>query len=151
MYSNNIISKLAPCGLSCEKCFAFKHGKIIYLSKELIKNLGNFDGYAKRFVRLVGNPVFKKYPEFKEVLHYFASNSCRGCRAEDCQLNKECRVKFCYIEKKVDFCFECDDFPCSNTGFDDNLLARWKAINTRMSKVGVEQYYLEVKDKHRYE
>ena len=150
MEKTDIKSKLAPCGLLCEKCFAYKYGQVIKLSKEMINNLGNFDNYAKRFVRLVGNPVFEKYPDFKEVLHYFASNSCRGCRAEDCQLNKECRVKLCYIEKKVDFCFECENFPCNNTGFDDNLLARWKAINIRMSEIGVEQYYNEIKRKPRY-
>lgn len=44
--------------------------------------------------------------------------SCYGCSSEDDAKNKRksrcsCKIRMCcYNEKKVNFCFECTDFPC---------------------------------------
>jgi hypothetical protein len=59
-----ILNDLAPCGLSCRKCFAYTKGEIGRHSNELQKLLGNFDVYAERFSAFL--PEFKNYPEFKE-------------------------------------------------------------------------------------
>jgi hypothetical protein len=39
---------------------------------------------------------------------------CRGCRNQDgCKLHmKECSTLNCVKDKKLEFCFECADFPC---------------------------------------
>ena len=145
-----IKSRLAPCGLHCGKCFAFKDGDITKTSKQLKSLLGNFDVYAERFVDLLGNPVFNKYSDFKELLVYFSEGECSGCRNEKCKLFKNCKVRECAEKKGVDFCFQCSDFPCGNTGFDHHLNERSVKINQRMAEIGVEQYYIEIKDKPRY-
>ena len=150
MNLNQIKNRLAPCGLSCEKCFAFTEGPIKNHSTELKKYLGNFDIYAQRFTIIVGEFAFAKYLEFKELLHYFANVNCPGCRKTDCQLYKGCNVKKCYKEKKVDFCFQCSEFPCNNTGFDQHLYERWVKINSKMKEIGVEDYYNETKGIPRY-
>jgi len=67
--------------------------------------LGNFDPYAQRFETLLGNPIFKKYPDFKEMLDYLASENCQGCRNEQCKLFKNCGVRPCHQEKQIDFCY----------------------------------------------
>lgn len=139
-----------PCGLHCGTCFAYQEGEIHELSRKLEKALGNFDVYAKRFAGMLEEPVFLKYPEFKDFLHYLATAECKGCRKETCKLFKECRVRSCSKEKGVDFCFQCDCFPCEHTGFDEHLFKRHVAINNRMKENGVEAYYNEVKDKPRY-
>jgi len=82
MADEQIKAALAPCGLSCEKCFAHVNGDIRRYSLELKEKLGNFDIYAKRFETMLGDPIFKKYPDFKEMLDYFASENCKGCRNE---------------------------------------------------------------------
>ena len=56
-----IKTSLAPCGLSCEKCFARVDGDIRRYSLKLKEKLGNFDIYAKRYETLLGERVFKKY------------------------------------------------------------------------------------------
>lgn len=145
-----IKKRLAPCGLHCGKCFAFTEGDIRYHSRQLKDSLGNFDVYAERFTELLDEPVFFKYPAFKEFLTHLSAANCKGCREEQCKLFKSCRVRACSEEKNVDFCFQCNEFPCGQTGFDGHLYQRHVTINERMREIGVERYYEEVKDLSRY-
>lgn len=150
MATDLILNTLAPCGLSCAKCFAHVDGDIRRYSIKLKQKLGNFDIYAKRFETLVDEPIFKKYPDFKAMLDYFAAGNCRGCRNEQCKLFSGCGVRQCHQEKQIDYCHQCDDFPCDKTGFDKHLHERWIKMNERIKAVGVEQYYDETKNKPRY-
>lgn len=150
MTSPQVLEALAPCGLNCEKCFAHVNGDIRRYSEKLREALGNFDIYAQRFETLLENPIFKKYSDFKEMLDFFASENCRGCRREQCKLFKGCGVRACHQEKDTDYCYQCEDFPCNKTGFDDHLHARWIKLNERIKAVGIDQYHEETKDHHRY-
>jgi hypothetical protein len=150
MHFDEILKKLGPCGLNCEKCFAYTNGNIKYHSGELKKYFGSFDNYAKRFITLLDEPAFEKYSTFKDMLDYFSKVKCKGCRDEECKLFKSCNVKECSKQQKVNFCFECNDFPCEKTGFDENLKNRWLKINNRMKEIGIENYYEEIKDIPRY-
>ncbi|MFX1391054.1 MAG: DUF3795 domain-containing protein [Promethearchaeota archaeon] len=147
MKYQEILKILAPCGLNCEKCFANSEGKIRKSSLKLQKELGNFDIYAERFSSF--QPLFKKYPSFKSLLNYFATENCHGCRKGSC-LYPDCGVRNCYQSKKIDYCFQCDEFPCEKSNFDDHLKKRWIQINQRMKEIGVESYYQETKDFPRY-
>ena len=142
--------KFGPCGLLCEKCFAYDKGQIKHHAEQLKNNLGSFDNYAKRFVTLLDEPVFNKYNDFKELLNQFAEGTCQGCRKQECHLFKDCKVKQCYKDNKVDYCYQCNDFPCENTGFDENLKDRWLKINQKIRVIGLENYYNLIKDKPRY-
>jgi len=150
MKYDRIKKRTAPCGLHCGKCFAFREGDIGKHAKSLKKLLGNFEVYAERFVNLLDEPVFKSYSEFNNMLKYLASPQCSGCREERCKLFKDCKVRGCAEKKGFDFCFECPDFPCEDTGFDTHLHKRSVMINKRMEKIGVENYYNEIKDEPRY-
>lgn len=150
MNHQNILNTLGPCGINCQKCFAFNNGNIKKNSEALKNDLGNFEVYAKRFSELLDAPIFNKYQDFKEMLDYFASANCLGCRKQECHLFKSCNVRVCHKTKSVDFCFQCDEFPCNHTGFDEHLQQRWLKINQRMKEIGVENYYNEIKDKPRY-
>ncbi len=150
MNEDDIRIKLGPCGLLCEKCFAFADGPIKKSSVELKKALGNFDQYAGRFVELLHEPGFSGYKDFKILLNIFTEAECRGCRLDGCKLFTGCKVKGCSIDKNVDYCFQCGFFPCDNTGFDENLKKRWISIQDRMREIGIEQYYNDIKDKPRY-
>ena len=145
-----IKQRLGPCGLHCGKCFAFKGGEIQTSSKQLEKTLGNFAVYAKRFSEVLEEPAFAQYPAFNEFLHYLTTTECSGCRTGKCMLFKTCGVQPCSAEKRVDFCFECEQFPCKHTGFDEHLYKRYVAINQHIQKIGIEAYYEEIKDQSRY-
>lgn len=148
--NTSIKDKFGPCGIFCEKCFAFSDGTIKQNSISLENALGNFGIYAERFSKLLNEPAFIEYPNFKRLLHYFATVECRGCRKEPCKLFENCKVRDCYKTKGVDFCFQCSEFPCNDTGFDEHLNKRFIQINLRIKKIGIEKYYNEVKDKPRY-
>jgi hypothetical protein len=136
--------------LSCEKCFAFSGGDVRLHSLKLKEKLGHFGPFAKRFETLLDDPVYSKYPAFAAMLEHFATESCHGCRNEICKLFKTCGVRPCHEARNVDFCFQCDEFPCDKTGFDENLRVRWVAMNRRMQEVGVEEFYAETRDHPRY-
>ena len=141
---------LAPCGLCCETCFAHANGDIRKYSIKLKEKLGNFHLNAERFVSLLENPVFKKYQDFKEMLDYFASENCQGCRNEQCRLFKNCGVRVCHQKKMIDFCYQCDQFPCENTNFDPGLYKGWVIINKKIKEKGVEQFAKEAREHPRY-
>jgi len=147
MEYQDILNDLAPCGLSCGKCFAFAQGAIGSHSRELLRLLGNFDVYAERFSDF--QPEFKEYPSFKKLLQYFSRPGCAGCRQGVC-LYPNCGVTACYREKGVDFCFQCHEFPCDKSNFDPHLKKRWIAMNERMKEIGVEGYHEETRDDPRY-
>jgi hypothetical protein len=64
--------------------------------------------------------------------------------------NPDCRVLRCYSKKDVDFCFQCEELPCNNTKFDDDLKTRWIQMNKKMKEIGVKRYYQEIKEAPRY-
>ena len=147
---NDLKHKFGPCGLLCEKCYAFTDGPIRHHAERLKYFLGDFDPYAKRFADLLNEPGFEKYSEFKAFLSLLASENCQGCRKQECHLFTNCKVNQCHRVKNADYCFQCSEFPCGNTGFDDNLKQRWLKINARIREIGLEDYYQEIKDKPRY-
>jgi len=149
MEYGEVLKFLAPCGLSCQKCFAYQDGDIRKAALTLKEKLGNFDIYARRFSSLV-DPVFDNYPSFKELLSSLAAGGCQGCRAQACGLWPECFVASCYREKKVDFCFQCQEFPCKNVNFDNHLKHRWVQMNQSMKEMGVMNYYEQTKPEPRY-
>jgi hypothetical protein len=150
MSYEEIKAALAPCGLSCEKCFAHVAGDIRKYSRLLKEKLGNFDIYAKGFETLLDEPVFKKYTDFKEMLDYFASENCKGCRNEQCKLFNNCGVRRCHQEKQIDFCYQCEAFPCDRTNFDQYLQKTWARINEKIKKAGIEKYHEDTRNQPRY-
>ena len=150
MKTEKIKSAIAPCGLSCEKCFAHVDGDIRRYSLKLKEKLGKFENYAKRYETLLGDPVFKKYTNFKEMLEFFASENCKGCRNEQCKMFKNCGVRNCHQKKLVDFCYQCDEFPCDRTNFDENLYKAWLRINEIIKNEGLEKYHQKTVRRPRY-
>jgi hypothetical protein len=135
---------MAPCGLNCEKCFAHVDGDIRRYSLRLKEALGNFDNYAERVETLLGDPIFRKYPDFKAMLNYFASEKCRGCRNEQCRMFKDCGVGSCHQEKQLDYCCQCEEFPCTRTNFDENLHKARIRIKGTIRTEGIEKYYEKI-------
>lgn len=148
MKKEEMLKKIAPCGLLCYTCTAAKDGAIQIHSRTLLRLLESFDGFAVQFSE--HEPRLKKYPDFKEVLQFFAEASCDGCRDGDC-MYPGCPVWPCIKEKGYDFCFECETFPCEKVESESPLRLKWLNANERMKEVGVETYFEEAKDKSHYE
>ncbi len=143
-----ITSRLAPCGLMCGHCLAYAGGSIQQLSAELGEKLGdNFGIYAKMFEGM--DPVFRNYASFRELLDFLAGGTCGGCREEGC-LFKECKVTACVKDKGLDYCYQCDEFPCNQHGMPEGLAQRWRANNEKMREGGVDEWFCSCKNKPRY-
>jgi len=147
MTFEEILKALAPCGLDCTKCLMHENGDIKSLSTRLRELLGNFDRYGERFSSF--QPVFKNYPQFKELLAHLTRGDCAGCRSGVCRY-PDCKVFPCTRERGIDFCFQCPDFPCTKVTFDPDLKRRWIEMNTRMKEVGIEAYHEETRALPRY-
>ncbi|HSV96979.1 MAG TPA: hypothetical protein VLM75_08605 [Spirochaetota bacterium] len=79
MKHEDMLKRLAPCGLNRGKCMAYAEGEIRFHGEKLRELLGSFDGYAERFKKFW--PVFEHCPQFKALPGHFTGAECRGCPA----------------------------------------------------------------------
>ena len=135
------LKHLSPCGLDCQRCADYEHGEIKQLSSRLAQLLGNYRPVAK--MKTAKEPVFDGYSQFVEILTSFSNGSCSGCRGENVQCPiTTCSAQTCHKEKNVDYCFQCNEYPCEKQ-FTGRLRERWRYINDRMREIGLVEYYAE--------
>ncbi|HNX29678.1 MAG TPA: DUF3795 domain-containing protein [Syntrophomonadaceae bacterium] len=144
---NEAVVRLAPCGLDCSRCADYAGGEIQKLSTRLGELLNGYLRVAK--VKESIKPVFKGYPQFEEVLKLFSQAACSGCRGDNVLCPIECVAGICTREKGLDFCFQCEEFPCSKK-IDTQIKERWLRLNLRMKELGVEEFYEEQRKLPRY-
>jgi hypothetical protein len=148
MKKEDIILEVAPCGIDCSRCFGLIDGEARRHAAALQEIFGpSFRKFAERFAGHV--PVLAKYGDFREFVDFLAGIDCPGCRNAAAE-EKPCGILKCYRGKGVDFCFECDDFPCEPDGIDGDLRKRWIETGERIREIGLEAWYVEMKKKHRY-
>ena len=127
------VQMTAPCGLDCFNCY-------FYLATQ-----GDPEavGFTTMYSQLMNIPI--------ELMH------CDGCRAHngrpplhqlsfDC--SKPCPAYGCTQEKGLDFCCECDDFPCDNlhpySDRADKVPHNTKVFNLCLiKKMGLEKWAQE--------
>jgi len=85
------LNMTAPCGLPCFNCPLYKANLDEELRKKIARNLDVSEGKAV----------------------------CKGCRNENgtiayLDMTEPCNVYRCIEEKELDFCHECEDFPCDH-------------------------------------
>jgi len=144
---NEILKTLAPCGLNCGKCLFNKEGEIKDLSCKLKDRLGNFESYAERFAK--GDPVFNNYGSFGKLLNFFTSGDCPGCRMGGCRF-PGCNINNCISGRGLDFCYQCEEFPCERSNLQGALKERWIRMNNRMKEKGIQNFYEESRNEPRY-
>lgn len=147
MENNEIIGKLAFCGLDCSRCADYENGEIRNLSSKLLELLTGYERLATLKAQSI--PVFSGYPEFIGILGHFSEGTCGGCRSDNVRCPIECHAKDCCQEHGVDFCYECNEFPCDKQ-FQGKLRERWIHINNRIKEIGLENYFYEQSREPRY-
>jgi hypothetical protein len=143
----DVVDRLAPCGIDCERCVRYEKGRIKGLATDLAAALEGFANMAAASADRV--PALRDYDRFAEILGFFSGADCKGCRASGCPL-PFCAARDCFREKAVDFCFQCDEYPCERNQYPEMMVRRWRAINDRMAEVGPEEYYRESLENPRY-
>ncbi len=144
----DVVKRLAPCGLDCSRCASYANSEIQRLSRELKEQLGNFGRIAR--LRAEDEPVYNNYPQFLEMLDVFIESNCSGCRGDNDLCPITCRAKECVKEKGIDFCFQCDEYPCQEM-LEGYLGKRFKRFNDEMKEKGAVEYYIRQVQNPRYE
>jgi len=143
-----LIRLVAPCGLYCGGCLAFAGGAIRNHARALVDMLGpNFAAYAERLSAM--NPALGDYPQFARMLEFLAQGSCQGCREGGCLLGN-CGLRACALERGVNFCGLCPDFPCAEPGLPEGLLASWRKNGERILRDGPAAFLELVRTRPRY-
>lgn len=149
MEHEEIVQRLAPCGLDCSRCVYFGNGDVRTHAAELRRALADYEKVVPAHAKSIA-PVLGDYDKFRAILDLFAGGECVGCRNGG-PCFEFCAARTCFQEKGVDFCFQCDEFPCDRNHYPGSLDRRWRAFGARMKEVGVEQFYEESLRKPRYE
>jgi hypothetical protein len=117
----------APCGLDCFNCELY------------VDNLT--DKFANLIHEKTGVPL-------QDI-------ACKGCRQQDGKHfhlgEKGCATLNCIKEKEVDFCCNCDEFPCAKLAPTADQAARYphnmKMYNLcRIKQFGLEKWIEEAGD-----
>ncbi len=144
-----IVERLAPCGLDCSRCLHFGSGRTREYAEGLRREMEGFEKVAPMLAQGPA-PVMRDYEAFKAVLDHLAEGNCVGCRKGQVCF-ESCVALSCCREKGVDFCFQCDQFPCDRNHYPESLDRRWRVWGARMREVGVDRFYEESLAKPRYE
>jgi len=147
MEYDEVVQRMAPCGLDCSRCADHQTGEIGELSKKLLELVDGYERVAAIKSKMI--PAFEGFGNFKEVLNIFSAASCGGCRSGNVKCPIHCHVKACCKGHDIDFCFQCKEYPCSKE-MDERLTARWMEKNDRMKEIGVVNFYQEERKQPRY-
>ena len=141
MEKSEILQKIAPCSLMCHTCSAYKNGVICQSSKTLLKYL---DGMKEFYQKHIPGAV-NDYSIAEGVLGMYSAAPCSGCRSTE---HNGCSIKGCFIlectrEHGIDFCGECNEFPCSKTAelFEEEVYLQWLDGNQQIHDSGIDSFW----------
>ena len=130
-------SLVTACGLYCGNC-AISNGAIRDTAANL-RRLLESHGLGKETMAHI--PGTEWYEGFDQGLTWCSETvQCGGCRSEQ-RFNPMCELQRCVVQEKgLDFCFECEQFPCG-------ILAKFErdyfpCVETlrRIKEVGVTEW-----------
>lgn len=86
----------------------------------------------------------EQFEVFWKELKRYGMGTCSGCRSRE---HHQCSIKDCFIldcvkEHHVDFCGECEEFPCGKPQkiFEKEVYIQWLAGNEEIKASGVEKF-----------
>ncbi len=141
MNKDDILKKIAPCSLMCHTCSAYHDGVICRSSETLLKYL---NGIKEFYMKHIPDAV-SSYSNFEEVLNMYSAGPCSGCRSAEhngCSING-CFLLECTKKHGIDFCGECDEFPCQKTKelFEEEVYRQWLNGNQQIRDNGIEAFW----------
>ena len=102
---------IAYCGLYCGDCFGYKE-TVADLARDLRKELRSyrFDLMADALGEI---PIFKEFKDYEKCYKLLGTMVKFRCK-KTCKGNggpPQCQIRNCARKKKLDGCWQCDDFP----------------------------------------
>lgn len=141
MDKNEILKNVAPCSLMCHTCSGYCNGVICESAKTLLKYL---EGMKEFYEKHLPDAV-ESYSDFESTLRIYSDASCSGCRSTG---HNECSIEGCFLlectkNHNIDFCGECDEFPCKKTMdlFEKEVYKQWLEGNQLIRDHGIEFFW----------
>ena len=151
MEKRDILKKIAPCSLMCHTCSGYNDGVICESAKTLLKYLEGM----KEFYRKHMPDAVESYNTFEEVLRMYSDAPCSGCRSTE---HNGCSIEGCFLlectkNHDVNFCGDCDEFPCKKTLklFEQEVYKQWLEGNQQIRDYGIEVFWENNSKKPHYE
>lgn len=157
MTKEQLLDYIPPCGLVCYTCPGFKDGAIKAHSLALLKLNQGFHEFLDGILSDEYRHVLAEHDQFIEKLKKDSRPDCPGCRkmeGRDPGCIKDCFILKCAKEHGVDFCGECNEFPCKRIE-DSNIYGKEvkKAFyegSLLIKKHGAENFFEIKKDVSHY-
>ena len=141
MEKEKLLNHIAPCSLLCYTCTAYAEGIICQSANTLLHHL---DGICE-FNQIHNLSSVSNTKTLLNELEMYGAGLCSGCRN---RTHHTCSIQGCFIlectkEHFVDFCGECNEFPCTQTRgiFEDEVYQKWLNGNQDIHDHGIEQYW----------
>lgn len=141
MERSELLKRIAPCALMCHTCTGYYNGIICESAKTLLNYL---DGIKEFYEKHLPDAV-ESYSNFEEVLRMYSAAPCSGGRGTE---HHGCSIEGCFLlectkNHGVDFCGECDEFPCEKTRelFEEEVYKQWLEGNQQIRNDGIEAYW----------
>lgn len=141
---------ISHCGrYDCDLC-AYHTGDIV----EAAKNLLAFVEKYRSMELIAKTHGTYDYDKFLKGLRWLASREpCKGCRfGGGWSWWPACPVRDCSIGRGVDFCYQCEDFPCKRLKEEPLLSPENPVIeaNNQIKKMGIENWVKLVRKKYEF-
>lgn len=152
---SEILNAIAPCSMFCSTCTGCQYGQISYHAKELLKLLEGHEEFLDKNLKEGYRHKLEDFRIFSKKLKKYANPKCSGCRngrVNGCSI-KNCIIPACTKEHQVNFCGECQEFPCDkvNTSiYKKTTIEKWLKGNKKIQEDGIEEYYQNNKDTPHY-
>ena len=115
MKREQLLDCVPPCGLMCYTCPGFKDGAIKEYSAALLRLREGYREFLNKRLSEEYRYVLDEHDKYIEKLKKDSNPGCPGCRKIDGKgpgCIKDCFIPQCTEEHGIDFCAECDEFPC---------------------------------------
>lgn len=146
MEKENLLEYVAPCGLLCYACISFKDGPCSQGARDVYTYTDGWDEfYSANLPKRKRKKYQKESNAYRNTLQFLGGASCPGCRNHPPSnkggwgCREGCAIQACVKERGVDFCAQCDAFPC------DKLDQHCADSNRRIQEIGLEAYFEEKK------
>lgn len=149
-----ILEAIAPCAFCCLTCAAMENGIIAETSRKLRLYLDGYYEFKRQNLPFKYRGHSKKIKVLTEQLERMSDRPCRGCRngADQRCCIPDCPIPECARQHQVDFCGECDAFPCNQAMgfFKGETLKEWEIRNRQIRENGAENYYQDAISRSHY-
>lgn len=153
-----LLHYVAPCSLLCYTCPGLKDGAISGCAHRLCKYFEGYYDFNDANIPEQYHSLLDEFEAFYLKLDGYTKASCPGCRnnpSTGIGCIEGCVVPSCVKEHGVDFCAECQEFPCQKakdffTTVNNIIGSDWEAGSKRIREVGIENYFNEKKDLSHY-